>query len=76
MRGKCLYSMLYSPDSPKLENIEESYEQDIDHKLFLEGYLAGGDQKVTLEAYPLEYQTKWKPFCAPLFFSTIVRGVC
>ena len=57
-RGKYLYDLLFPSENPELENIDKSYEEAVARKPSLEGRLAEVDQKVTLEAYPQECQTR------------------
>lgn len=42
-RGNRLYKILFPPESPELESIEESYEEEITHKPSLKGRLEKGD---------------------------------
>ena len=58
----------FPPDSPELENTEESYEEAISRKPSLQGCLAEGDQKVTLDAYPKEYRIRMEVIPCSLIF--------
>lgn len=49
-RGKRLYDLLFPVENPELEKIEESYEEMVAYKPSLEGRLAEGNNKITLEA--------------------------
>lgn len=50
-----MYNIMFPLERPELQNIEESYEEEIARKPSLERRLAEGNQKVTLEAYAQEY---------------------
>lgn len=63
-----LYDLLFHHENPEMENIEESYEEEVARKPSLEGRLEERDQKITLESYPQERHTKMKSISFALIF--------
>ena len=65
---KRLYNILFPPECPELESIEEIYEEEVSSKPYLKGHMAEEDQKVTLKAYPQEYRTRIEAIPCTLIF--------